>query len=192
MAYLSEEELPGLGLAACGHNVRISRLCAIHGAGRIHIGSNVRIDDFTVITAQQEVRIGSYVHIGAQVLVSGQYGVDLGDFSGLSPRVVMLSGSDDLDGRFLTGPTVPPKFCRVVSGRIAVGRHAVVGAASVVLPGVTIGEGAVVGALSLVKSDLPAWGLYAGIPAKFIRRRATDLLTFAGRLDSLNTPKAGK
>ena len=192
MAYLSEEELPGLGLAACGRNVRISRLCAIHGAAKICIGSDVRIDDFTVITAEQEVRIGCYVHIGAHVFISGQYGIDLGDFSGLSPRVVLLSGSDDFDGQLLTGPTVPPNLRRMVCGRIVVGRHAVVGAASVVLPGVTIGEGAVVGALSLVKSDLAAWGLYAGIPAKFIRLRSKDLLASAKHVGSGNPKKPAR
>jgi len=43
-----------------------------------------------------------------------------------------------------------------------IGKFAVVGANSVVLPGVTIGEGASVGACSVVTRDLDPWGIYIG------------------------------
>ena len=44
-----------------------------------------------------------------------------------------------------------------------------IGAHSVILPGVTIGEGAVVGAMSLVKTDVEAWSVCAGVPARMIK-----------------------
>jgi acetyltransferase-like isoleucine patch superfamily enzyme len=46
-----------------------------------------------------------------------------------------------------------------------------IGANSVVLPGVRIGEGAVVGAGSVVTRDVPPYCIYAGNPARLIRRR---------------------
>jgi acetyltransferase-like isoleucine patch superfamily enzyme len=51
------------------------------------------------------------------------------------------------------GPVVLKKGCRM-------------GANCVVLPGVTIGEGAVIGACSLVKSDVPSYEVWGGVPAK--------------------------
>ncbi|DAZ94817.1 TPA: hypothetical protein N0F65_012844 [Lagenidium giganteum] len=44
-----------------------------------------------------------------------------------------------------------------------------IGGRSVILPGVIIGRGAVVGAGSVVTKDVPAYCLYAGNPAKFIK-----------------------
>ncbi len=56
---------------------------------------------------------------------------------------------------------------------MAIGRHCVLGANSVVLPNVTIPEGVAIGALSIVrpKDKLEPFGLYAGCPIRFIRKR---------------------
>lgn len=45
-----------------------------------------------------------------------------------------------------------------------------IGARATILAGVTVGECAVVGAGSVVTSDVPAWTVVAGIPAKEIRK----------------------
>ena len=44
------------------------------------------------------------------------------------------------------------------------------GMETMVMPGVTIGEGAIVGAGSLVTTDIPAWTISSGRPAKVIRK----------------------
>lgn len=54
--------------------------------------------------------------------------------------------------------------------RTRVCKGATVGAGSVVLPGLTIGAGALVGAGSVVTHDVPAGEVWAGNPAKFIRK----------------------
>jgi galactoside O-acetyltransferase len=51
-----------------------------------------------------------------------------------------------------------------------------VGSGSVLLPGVAVGEGCAIGALSLVKDELPAWTICAGMPARPIKERRKDLL----------------
>ena len=43
-----------------------------------------------------------------------------------------------------------------------------------ILPNVILYEGASVGALSLVKEDLMQFSLYAGIPARMIKKRNLD------------------
>lgn len=44
------------------------------------------------------------------------------------------------------------------------------------LPGAVIPEGTAIGAMSLVKGALRPWGIYAGIPCKWVKERRKDLL----------------
>lgn len=108
--------------------------------------------------------------------MSGSAVIDLGDFCGLSKGVKVFSTSDDFAGPYLTGPTVPPAFCNVEGAPVFVGRHAVIGSGTVVLPGSIVGEGATVGAMGLVKSRLPDWTVCAGIPARPLRSRSREVL----------------
>jgi len=55
-------------------------------------------------------------------------------------------------------------------GKIAIGRGACVGSHTTILPPVVIGAYAKVGAHSLVTKDIPPYELWAGVPAKFIKR----------------------
>ncbi len=181
--FLSDDELRSLGFAEIGSDVRLSRRASIRGTSRIRIGSHVRIDDFAVLSAGAGgIAIGSNVHIAVFVSLIGSANITIGDFAGLSSRVAVLSSSDDFDGRHLTGPTVPASLTRVVSEPVAIGRHAVIGAGSVVLPGASIGDGSAVGALSLVKGPLPPFAICAGIPARKIGERSRDLLQLEASL----------
>jgi galactoside O-acetyltransferase len=137
----------------------------------MRLGSDIRIDPYCVISAGEEVSIGSHVHLAAHVLLSGQAGITIDDFAGVSHGAKLLSTSDDFTGGALTGPTVPPDLRRVKGGRIVVGRHAVVGANAVVLPGTRISEGATLGALSLARGTLEPWKVYAGTPARILKER---------------------
>ncbi len=182
MAYLTRSELLKLDLLSLGDDVLVSEHCALHGTECMRIGDNVRIDDFVVITAREELRIGSHVHVGAQVFVAGAWGVEIGDFSGLSPGVAVFSATDDFSGASLTGPTVPERYRAVRSGPVLIGRHVVVGAQSVILPGVRLGDGVAVGALSLVDRSLDAWTIYGGVPARALKERSREALRLEGEL----------
>jgi len=85
--------------------------------------------------------------------------------------VRLFTGNDDYLGSALTNPTVPPEFRAVSRSFIKIGKHCIIGANSVVLPGVTIGEGAVVGACSLVKRDIEPWTVNGGIPCRVLGKR---------------------
>jgi acetyltransferase-like isoleucine patch superfamily enzyme len=171
MGTLSPDQISRLGFSSVGSDVTISDRCSIYGAGSIRIGDHVRIDDFAILTAREPVVIGSYVHISAFAFLSGPFGIVIKDFVNVSPRATLLSGNDDFSGQWLPGPLVPEELRHVQGAGIHLGRHSMVGAHSVVLPGVSFGEGAVVGALSLVKESLAPWGIYAGVPARLIRPR---------------------
>ena len=59
-------------------------------------------------------------------------------------------------------------------GDTVVGHDVWIGYAAMVMPGVTIGHGAVVAAGSVVASDVPAYAIAAGNPARVVRRRYED------------------
>lgn len=56
-------------------------------------------------------------------------------------------------------------------GKVIIKKKAYIGANTVICKPVTIGEGAVVGASSVVTKDIPPYEIWAGNPARFIRKR---------------------
>lgn len=61
-------------------------------------------------------------------------------------------------------------------GDTIIGNDVWIGRESVIMPGVKIGDGAIVAAYSIVTKDIPAYTLYGGNPAKFIKKRFDDEL----------------
>ena len=56
-------------------------------------------------------------------------------------------------------------------GKVIIKKNAYIGANTVICKPVTIGEGAIIGASSVVTKDIPAFEIWAGNPARFIRKR---------------------
>ena len=160
-----------LDFAALGEDVTIYPYAKVIQAERITLGDSVIIDDFAFIMAGAGLQIGSFVHIATHAGIAGAGEVTMGDFSCISGGSRIYTSNDDYLGGSLTNSAVPPKYRTVDTAPVHLGKHVLIGATSVVLPGVTIGEGAVVGANSLVKSDLEPWGVYAGTPARRIKDR---------------------
>ena len=172
--FYTPAELKDLGLREYGRNVRISRNSSIYNPKYVSIGDNVRVDDFAILSGH--ITLGSYIHIAAYSAIYGQSGVVMEDFSGLSARVLIYSISDDYSGEWMTNPTVPLEYKRENEGAVRLGRHSIIGAGSIVMPGVQIGEGAAVGAMSLVTKDLDPWTIYWGIPCKAGKPRSKRIL----------------
>ena len=57
------------------------------------------------------------------------------------------------------------------TGIVHIKRNAFIGAGTIITKPVTIGENAVVGAASVVTKDIPSGEVWAGNPARFIKRR---------------------
>jgi acetyltransferase-like isoleucine patch superfamily enzyme len=181
--YLLSAELASLGLRAVGADVQIHSTCVMVGLENISIGDHVRIDAFSsLIAGNGRIEIGNHVHIGGYVFMSGAEGIEISDFVGISHGVGIYTRDDDYTGASLTGPTIPAEFLQQKTGLVSLGRHVVIGSGSVILPRVTIAEGSTVGSLSLVKSDLEAWGIYAGVPARRLRDRSRALLALEEQL----------
>lgn len=177
MSFYPEEELRAVGFRSLGRNVKVSRLASIYGASRIDIGDHTRIDDFCVLSAGEHgIHIGRNVHVAVFCSLIGAERIELQDFCGISSRVSIYSSNDDYSGAFLTGPTIPADYTNVTSAPVIVGRHVIIGAGTVVLPGVTLEDGVAVGSLSLVRKDCEAFGIYFGSPAKRMGSRRQDLI----------------
>lgn len=175
MAYLSQEQLAGMGFKKLGRNVKVSDKASIYNCDQIEIGDHSRIDDFCVISGK--VSIGRNVHIAPLSLVAGgELGIVMEDFSGLAYHVQIFSQSDDYSGGSMTNPTVPAQYKKEFKAKTHLGRHVIVGAGSIIFPGVHIADGCSVGAMSLVRKSTEPWGIYVGNPAKRIAERKQDLL----------------
>ena len=57
---------------------------------------------------------------------------------------------------------------------LVIGNDVWIGAGAHILRGVTIGDGAVVGANSVVTKDIPPYEIWAGVPARFVKKRFSD------------------
>ncbi len=181
----SDEELHRLGLGSVGAGVRLSRKASLYGASRITLGDHARIDDFCVLSAGAGgIAIGRHVHIAVFCGLLGQGRIELGDYAGLSSRVTIYSSNDDYSGEFMSNPTVPGEFTHVESAAVRLGRHVIVGAGSVILPGCTLHEGSGVGSLSLIRSDCEAFAMYFGSPARRIGSRSARMIELGDRLEA--------
>lgn len=177
MPWLSRHDLLALNFKNIGDNVLISDKASIYNAPNISIGNNVRIDDYCVLSAGEGgISIGNYVHIAVYCSLIGGGAVKLCDFSGLSSRVSIYSSNDDYSGEFMTNPCVPSRFTKVSSEDVEIGRHAIVGSGAIILPGVVLEEGVAIAALTLVNKHCERFHVYAGVPARKIKKRSDKLL----------------
>lgn len=180
--YLNSDELLAAGIRSVGRDVRVHERASIYGLENVSLGDFSRIDDFTVIVATGPVTIGRYCSVPNFCFLGGRYGIEFHDFVTLAPGVKIFTASDDYAGHMLTGPLVPRDLTGGTSGPVRLEKHVLVGTNSVILPGCTIGEGTSIGALSFVRTDLPAWGIYAGVPVRKLGPRRQDLLALEARV----------
>ncbi|ECE0917603.1 Vat family streptogramin A O-acetyltransferase [Salmonella enterica] len=59
-------------------------------------------------------------------------------------------------------------------GDIVIGNDVWIGYGALIMPGVKIGNGAIIASRSVVTSDVPAYAIVGGNPAKVIKKRFTD------------------
>lgn len=113
----------------------------------ITIGNNVGISQ-TALIAHADIIIGDNVKIGGGTCVYTS------DFHSLNSE--LRRTGEDLKNR--------------KSAPVTIEHDAFIGARCIILKGVTIGENSIVGAGSVVTKSIPANEIWAGNPAKFIRK----------------------
>lgn len=136
----------------------LNRKCLIStGAptAKILIGDNVGMSG-SVIFASDSVEIGNRVFIGANSTISDTDSHSL-DHRERSPQTYFRDAWVDRKEHIESGPIV-------IGDDVFIGMH------TIILKGVCIGKGTVVGAGSVVASDLPAYCVAAGHPARVLFR----------------------
>jgi acetyltransferase-like isoleucine patch superfamily enzyme len=111
------------------------------------------------------LKIGDECFIGDETLIDLYDQVILEDQVTIAQRVTVLT---HLNVGYKNHPL--QKFFPKMSKPVIFKRGSVVGAAAKILPGVTIGERSFVGAGAVVTSNIPKESVYAGVPAKLIRK----------------------
>jgi len=166
-----------MGFRSIGEDVLIARTARLLDPQYMSFGHRTMVDEYCVLSGN--ILVGSNVHIahGCKV-IAGVDGFQMDDFSGLAFGVTVFAQSDDYTGGALTNPTVPMKFRHIARGKVTMGRHAIVGADTVIFPGITIGEGASVGANASVTKNLEPWTVNTGSPARRVKERSRELLAF--------------
>lgn len=155
-----------------GKNIKIFEFAKlIHNESNLYIGDNTQIDDFVFLNAGMMCKLGAFVHISSFCSIIGGGEFIMEDFSGLSAGCRIVTGSDDFTGSSLSNPTVPQKYKNVKTGKIHIGKHAIIGTNSILLPDIEIGEGTTVGAGCLVNKSLEPWSIYVGSKPKKIGER---------------------
>lgn len=151
--------LTGQGKLSLGHGVRINSnrksnpiggdnrtIIDLGNQGELTIGNHSGLSNVTIIS-HDRVTIGDYVKIGGSVKIYDT------DFHHLNHKLRAVANSDI--------PKTTP---------IHIENHCFIGAHSIILKGVKLGQGAIIGAGSVVTKNVPAFEVWAGNPAKFIKK----------------------
>lgn len=173
--YFTQPELMAMGFKKLGVGVQISRASRLYIPEYISLGDYSIVDDFCILSGN--IELGRNVHIAHGCrMIGGREGIMMGDFSGLAFGVTVFAQSDDYGGDALTNPTIPMQYRQILRERVELGRHAIVGAGSVIFPGVKMGEGSSIGSCSMVTKSTDPWTIYFGVPAKKVRSRKRAML----------------
>jgi acetyltransferase-like isoleucine patch superfamily enzyme len=126
-----------------GEHSEVRRLTDIQVGGGFSLGAKSVVGVGSVIEAFGSVRIGDGVLMG--------------------PHVKIFSSTHEYGA---PGDLHKP----LIEGEVVIGNDVWVGAGAIIATGVTIGDNVVIGANAFVNSDVPSNSVYAGSPARFIKK----------------------
>lgn len=132
------------------------------------IGRKSHIQMGVRVYAPWKIKIGDNCSIGHDSLLDGRRGITIGNNVDIAGYVQIFTlGHDIDDARYQTkgAPVIIKDDVSLFSG-------------SAVLPGVVMESGSVAALKSVITKDTRSWSLYAGVPAKFIRERGVQQLTY--------------
>lgn len=105
--------------------------------------------------------IGRNTRISHGCMLDVRHGLSIGNNVSLSPEVMILGASHDVNGA---------EFDEV-AGVVTIEDHVWIGSRAVILTGITLGRGAVVAAGAVVTKSVPPMTIVAGVPAAPIGMR---------------------
>jgi putative colanic acid biosynthesis acetyltransferase WcaF len=135
---------------------------AVYRAFGATLGAHCHIYPAARVWAPWNLVCEDHVGIGDEAVIYNTLPLRLGSHCVISQQAYLCGATHDFEAEGFP----------MVSAPIAVGRHAWICARAVVGPGVSVGDGAVLGLASVTTRNLDAWTVYAGAPARPLRKRS--------------------
>ena len=152
------------------------------GEQYISIGDNTPIGDYGRLTAypyyhhtnqhfNPHIHIGNNCSIGPQSHITAINSVTIGNNVLTGPRVLITDNAHG-DTKLELLDTAPSKRLLFSKGEVIIEDNVWIGEGAMILPNVHIGRGAIIACNSVVTTDIPAYSIVAGSPAKIIKDHA--------------------
>lgn len=165
--HFGENSIIGLRCAFCGEQfISIGNQTIINENARIHanhlyiytqqqfvpeiqIGDNCNIGPMSHITATNQIIIGNNVRTGAQVFITDNaHGESKKELLDMAPHMRPLHSK----------------------GSVIIDDNVWIGEGAMIMPNVHIGKGAIVACNAVVTTDVPAYSVAAGVPARVVKQ----------------------
>jgi maltose O-acetyltransferase len=109
--------------------------------------------------------IGNNSVLNQKCRIDNRGGITIGNNVSISAEVCILTADHDLQCSYCTGRSRP----------VVIEDYVFIGTRAMILPGVSLGRGSAVAAGAVVTRDVPPYTVVAGVPARPISNRPTDL-----------------
>ncbi len=149
----------------------IGKPLLLTGQQQVEIGKNVsiwtmaRIEALNIAAAKTRIKIGDDTVIQPFVHIGAVDSIEVGSECLFASHVYIT----DHDHEWRDINVSPRKSQNVISSPVKIGDQVWLGERVMVLKGVTIGDRAIVGAGAIVTSDIPAYSVAVGSPAKVVK-----------------------
>lgn len=129
-----------------------------------HLGRGTYVADFSKLFC---LNTGKFCSIGGGVMTAiGTHPVN--ENISTSPSFFSKSSTNGLE-------FVNSQYFEEQTGPVTLGNDVWVGNGAILIGGITVGDGAIIGAGSVVTKDCEPYGVYAGCPARLIKKRFDDV-----------------
>ncbi len=138
---------------------------------KIVIGANTHIYEFVVIKAvggEGDITIGEHCYINPNSTLYSGNGIKMGNYVLIGPGTVIAPTNHAFQRRdeYIRHQGFVPS-----RGGVVIEDDVWIGANSVILDGTHIERGALIAAGSVVMGNIPAYTMWGGVPAKYIKDR---------------------
>ena len=129
------------------------------------IGENTFLRNNVRFSHNKNISIGSNCIIGPNSILNAADNITIGDNFLGGPELIIYTAEHGIENNGIPFIEQPNKYAPV-----SIGNNVYIGARVIILKGVTIGDNVVVGSGSVVTSDLESNAIYAGNPARLVRK----------------------
>lgn len=137
----------------------------------VEVDAHSRIDSFVKLEGGRGLRIGKNIHIASFAHLNiGGGSLSIADGAAFASGCKVISGGNTPLGVSMSA-SADPSEQNLYAKHVTIGKNAAI-LTNAVLIGACMGEGAVLAAGAVATKDIPAFELWAGVPARFVRFRA--------------------